>query len=76
MSITEHAKLFARAASSFPTEAAAMHKRYRIISAPEGADEETLESFDDQDDAEYRLAQLIDDGDDCDLYLIDAENDL
>lgn len=60
-----------------PTKDKAMHKRYRIISAPEGAEEEeVLESFDVELDAELRLAKLIDDGDDCDLYLIDAEEDL
>ena len=51
------------------------HKRYQIVSAPEGADEEeVLESFDEQERAEIRLSQMIDDGDDCELYLVDSED--
>jgi len=52
------------------------HKRYQIVSAPEGADEdEVLESFDSQEEAELRLAAMISDGDDCELYLVDIEDE-
>lgn len=51
-------------------------KRYRIVDSPEGGIETVLESYDNLEEAESRLAYLIDDGDNCDLYLSDAEGDL
>ncbi len=49
------------------------HQRFRIVDAPEGGETTILESSDSLLWAESRLAKLIDNGDDCDLYLMDIE---
>ena len=50
------------------------HKRFQIISASDDSKHEVLESFDTPEEAELRLATLISDGDDCELYLVDIED--